>query len=903
MRDDVEILFPVQGLHEGSAYKDQPGRTTPSCLNVVDRDPVTDRERGASRPGTTKFNASQMSGSNAIVAGLSVTRIDGRVTYTAVESESPAQEPAVVDQIALPSRLDCLDIAVDEQSNLYVAAGTSGGGTGLNYIVKYNAGLQQQWLFALPMERYTDVVKSIRIDGEGSIYAVVSGSVTGPTKIYCFEETGITAIPLRSVWQGGLDAPNNGWWSCCAVGMGVLYAIELTPSLGVFLHRYDGIDDANPRLTWSAKIRATAGEEAYAIAMADDGAAIVALVDDTNPPNANGKLEKFGPMQPDTTTPAGTTDAGSLDIWTYTEEGVGQAIVNKDGFLYTMGYGSGGPYIRKLRDDGATVTSIASFSTAAATYFKGASALAVDDNGAVYATIDDAGGTDVVLEKVNSSLAAALWDVTGDNLATAGLDAICVAVDPKYADAGATSPIPEFVYVGTVADSSSYYAIHKLRIANVVTSAGTPRETFSVCVANGNIRKVTASSIATPAGTPTLDATARWTMAVSGLNRVLFTDGRQYKSMDLLAGTDGTVSAWVASAGEIPRRGRLIALWQNAAVIAGFEENPNQWAMSAVGDYDNWDFFPPDDGIGAAVIGSDSRAGLCPDIINVLSPWTDDLLIVGGDKTIQRMTGHPRAEGRFDVVTDQTGMAFGQQTCLGPDGSMYFIGSRGGFFRLIPGATPQEISLEAISDRFRDMDVGSNRFMLAWDDRLKGVWIFVTPYSAGAATHYFWSARRGGVWPQQLAAAAGAPHPPPGWVKEGDAAAPRQIGLGCADGYVRYLNESAKDDDGTAIDSYVFMIVIGERGDELRLNRWRGVMGNGSEDVSLDVYELEQPDFNTLPAASFTATLAAGRNDEIHEPVRGNAIAVRIRNNQTNRRWSFESLVAAQGYAGRSRNR
>lgn len=910
---DMEIPAPIKGFHEGAAYKDQPPLTTPSCLNVIDRDPATDRQRISTRPGTSKYVASQVNSSNAVVEGVCVTRIDGRVTYTPVESEDPAQDPAIVRQFALPSRLDCLSIVCDEQSNLYIAAGTSGGGTGINYVVKLNSHFQQQWLYALPMARNTDVVKSVRLDDDGGIYAVITGSTAGPTLIVKLEETGIPFAPVAELWR--VQAPNGGWFTDSAIRFGVMYAVELTSASGVFLHRYDDIDAVNPTLTWSAKIRATGGEECYAVAIADDGAAICAIVDPSNPPDANGKLEKFGPQKPDETTPANTTSAGSLDTWTYTEEGVGQAVRIEGGFIYTCGFGTGGPYVRKLRDDGASVTSIASYGNTSETEFKGATALDVDQSGNIYVTIADNSdnGTDVVVEKINAAMDATLWSVTGDDLGTANCDGFAVCVDPKYADSGATTPIAEYLYVGTERDANTDYAVHKLRLANVVTGEGSPRETFQVCVAGGNIRKVTSSAVSTPDGSPTLDATARWTMAAAGLNRVLFTDGRQYKTMDLLAGTNGSVAEWTPTAGEIPRRGRLLSIWQNAANVAGFEENAHQWAMSAVGDFDNWDFFPPDDGPGAAVLGSDSRAGLCPDAINCLAPWMDDLQLFGCDHTIQRMTGHPRAGGRFDVVTDITGMAWGRPFCKDPLGAMYFVGSRGGFFRLTPGSTPLEISLDPLSDRFRDIDIGANRFNLVWDDRLKGVWVAVTPYSAGASTHYFWSARSDSWWPIKFAASSGAHNPTSLWVSDGDAPGDRVLLMGCADGYVRKFAEAGKDDDGTAIDSWVYLPLLMPVRDEWRLNDWRAVLAQGSDDVTMTVYALEQPDFGQInadpldPASSvtawFSATLGAGRNDAIHEPTKGNAILVRIRNNTANKRWSLESLSATRAYAGRSRNR
>jgi len=909
MANTIPIPLPLKGFYEGSSYQDQPVGTTPSCLNMRTRDPLTDRLRLTTRLGIEKFNASRVSGANAVVEGLSVTRIDGRVTYTPVESV-PA-EPGIVAQVALPSYTDCLDIQCDQQSNLYVAAATSGGGTGRNFVIKYNSALTEQWQFAVPMQRNTDVVKAVRLDEEGGIYVVVQSSARsatgGPTRIYKLEETGLDFAPVRIAWA--VDAPQGGWFTCCAVGMGVMYAVEDTNAGGVYLHRWDDIDAANPNLTWSAKVRNTAGEECYCIDIADDGGAILGFVDPTSPPAAVGHVEKFGPTAP-------TGGPPVTPVWTYTNAsgGIGQAVKNKGGFIYTQGYGTGGTpaYVRKLVDAGGSVSSSASRATAGGTQFKGASSLDVDDNGNVYLTTDDAGGTDVILEKVVPAFSSTAFDVTGDDLGTAGTDAMCVAVDPKYADAGATvsgGPIAEYIYVGTVADSVTHYAVHKLRIANVATSAGTPRETFSVAVAaNGDIRKVTSAAVSSPSGFPSLDA-SRWIAAAAGLNVVLFTDGRQYKKLDLLNGTNGTVSDWNASAGEIPRRGRLLSIWQNCANLAGFEENAHQWAMSARGDFDFWDFFPAATGGPTAVLGSDSRAGLCPDAINCLAPWTDDLQIFGCDHTIQRMTGHPLDDGRFDVVSDITGMAWGRPFCKDPNGVLYFVGSRGGFFRLIPGSAPDEISLDPLSDRFRDMDIGAYRIRLVWNDREKGVHVFITPYTPGTTTHYFWSARENAWLPDRFASTN---HDPmSAWITDGDAATDRLLLMGCQDGYIRKWSESTKNDDGSAIDSWVYIPVIMPPGEYRRLNNWRAVMAMSSDDATLTAYELECPDFNLINAdplsatssitATFSATVSAGRNEGIHEPVRGNAVLVRVRNNTVDKRWSIESLTADEGEAGRSR--
>lgn len=929
-RTPIDILFPFKGLHEGAAYARQPQGTTPSCLNVIGRDPVTDRLRGGSRPGTRKYLASAVNGANPITAGICVTKIDNRVTYTTRTSIGSSQ---IVAQTAQPSRLDTVSMASDQQGNIFCAAATSGGGTGLNCLVKYNSALVRQWVYALPQGRPTDVLKSVRLsedpDGRLGIYCVVtgSGSSGGPTRIYKFAEDFLDNVRLE--WY--LDAPNGGWWTDCSVADGVMYALELTTTPTTYLHRYSNIGSLVPTPDWvdattgisgKAIRTGTGAEEAYCITHADDGAALVGIVDPAVI-NANGAIEKFGPMSPDETTPATATSAGSLARWTTrgtltSEQGLGQSIVNKGGYLFTNGYGSGGSNyrVRRIKDLGATVSDSGGDGALAQTLdgnttFVGANSLVVDDDLNVYVTTDST-TTDTVVTKLAAADFTKAWEITGATLGVTDMNAYALLLHPRNADTGGTDEQAEFLYVGTESEASNYYTLHKVRLVDVTQADGSARTTFNYAVCNGALRHVTRDGANALSGTASISTTERFVCMAAGLNRVLITDGLSYFSIDPLTGTYGTVSAWAATSGEIPPRARQVYIWGGAAVLVDFEHNPHQWAMSAVGDFDDWNFFPVRPDNADAVLGSDSRAGVCPDIITTFIPIFDDLALFGGDHTIQRMDGHPLEGGRFALVTDITGIARGPGSwCKTPNGTIYFVGSRGGFFSITPGSLPTDLTLEPLSDRFRDIDIGANKFHLVWDDRLKGVWVFITPYAGSTTTHWFWSAREDAWWPIRFASES--LDPLAVWVFDGDAPGDRAILIGGKDGIVREFAEDAASDDGLAIDSWVYLPVLGGQHTEIRLSNFRPVLSHDSDAVDFRVYSLDNPDFNLLSTDALSATtnisagvsktLEASRGNNIRDRIRGNALLVRLRNSTAGRRWAMETLAADLEPAGRARTR
>lgn len=66
----MEIKFPIQGLHAGVAYQDQPPLTSFSLSNVMPLNVGEQRLTGGQRPGTTKWDSTQIGGGAYPVMGI-----------------------------------------------------------------------------------------------------------------------------------------------------------------------------------------------------------------------------------------------------------------------------------------------------------------------------------------------------------------------------------------------------------------------------------------------------------------------------------------------------------------------------------------------------------------------------------------------------------------------------------------------------------------------------------------------------------------------------------------------------------------------------------------------------------------------------------------------------------------
>lgn len=219
----------------------------------------------------------------------------------------------------------------------------------------------------------------------------------------------------------------------------------------------------------------------------------------------------------------------------------------------------------------------------------------------------------------------------------------------------------------------------------------------------------------------------------------------------------------------------------------------------------DWEYSPETLSATMAVAGNNSPAGKIGDIITAVIPYSDDVLIFGGDHTIHRMDGDPADGGTRSLVSDTVGIAWGRAWCKSPEGIVYFMGSRGGIYRMDPsGGVPNRLTAGSIDERLADINMDTNIVRLTWDDREIGVLIRITPKTAGVATtHYFWDVRNEAWWVDDY---ANTQHNPKCVLLfDGDAPADRVVLEYGQDGYIRQRNIDAGSDDGVSINSEIWL--------------------------------------------------------------------------------------------------
>jgi len=424
-------------------------------------------------------------------------------------------------------------------------------------------------------------------------------------------------------------------------------------------------------------------------------------------------------------------------------------------------------------------------------------------------------------------------------------------------------------------------------------TALTQRTIVNYAVTNGTVAKFTSSAFTTATnGSGALSTTAPVIFSAQLNGAVYFADGANEKKW---TASTNTVAAWVASPGTLPASGsdrpRLIETWRGRIVLSGLKGDEHNWFMSEMGDANDWDYSPSTANATQAVAGNQQDAGKSPDIINGMIPFSDDILIFLGDHTIYQMTGDPAESGRIDSVSTSIGGAWGRAWCMAPDGSAYFFGSRGGVYRLVPGSKPQSVTQGSIEERLASVNLNTHLVRLAWNDREKGVNVFITDLGGGASTHYFYDTRNNSWWLDKFA--TNDHNPTCVHVFDGDAVADRAVLIGGQDGYIRKFDHDtpAANDDGVAIDAYAYLGPIQlQNRPKLMLTEMKGAVATGSNPVTWDLYAAETAEAAKAASSKSNGTFAAGRNRSDRARVTGHDIFVRLRNNTSGQKFAMEFL-------------
>jgi len=506
---------------------------------------------------------------------------------------------------------------------------------------------------------------------------------------------------------------------------------------------------------------------------------------------------------------------------------------------------------------------------------------------------------------------------TEDHGVTAYQNGYCVTVpqnEPEFdADDFTASGFPraEFATVGLETDDNSTTdpseALRKFRTALATVLTNTPRDFRYLAIAGGALSKRNGASWASVAGV-SFSNTATYLASTTHQQKLYITDGSTYgvytPKTDLL-------EAWEATgSGSMPQKCQLITTWLDRVVMARGSGDPHNWHMSAAGDPLDWDNFPPVPNDLMAISGNNADiTGLCPDIINTLVPYNDDLLLFGCDSSIYALVSNPVSGGAFDLVSDITGMAFGRSWCKDPSGVLYFFGSKGGVYRMVPGGQPEHLSDArsgndvSIERRLRDMDLSAYRVELVWDHENMGLRVYLIPFVVGGTASlefYFWSHKTAAWWPDSMVDAGHQPYSIA--VFDGDDPDDRVVAHGCQDGYVRLISKDAKDDDGLPIDSWVIYGPIRTDGDlETKLIKLRAVMAHDLAPVMVQVYVNSSTKLPEEPV--WCGEFAPGLSDTLSVRQRGAYVWIKVGNVSAGQRWAIEELSASVSRGGRRRAR
>jgi hypothetical protein len=304
----------------------------------------------------------------------------------------------------------------------------------------------------------------------------------------------------------------------------------------------------------------------------------------------------------------------------------------------------------------------------------------------------------------------------------------------------------------------------------------------------------------------------------------------------------------------------------------------------------------------AAVAGNASRAGAIGDALNCLMPWTDDVLVLGGDHSIYQVQGDIAAGGQILAVSEAVGTLGPDCWDLDPTGTMYFVGTDG-VYRMTVGSQPVNISSAAIRDFFVSINRTTTYVVANWDRDRNGLWIHLTPVNSGATTHLFYDASGGGFFPLQYPVTNG---PISAATFDGDGPLDRQLVLGGRDGYIRKFDPTVLvDDNGTAsanISSYVQIGPYRPNGDAALavLEALEVMLGDAPAGFSESQFQMiltiqsgkDALTALTVPTSSLSFTfIKQSRRKRLLQRISGGSFFFKIAG-VANKLWSLEKLVA-----------
>lgn len=530
--------------------------------------------------------------------------------------------------------------------------------------------------------------------------------------------------------------------------------------------------------------------------------------------------------------------------------------------------------------------------------------IAVDANGNTFWPLgwtDESDNLNTFTYRVLDTSGAKVLDYDTSSEEAGSQNAHAVQVPSTIPDyEGDPVSIAETVWVATTGEgingsTFNLDTVRRTKLVDATPNGLSPRITKAVAVHGGEVVEFEKEALtAIGAG---LDPESALVQTTVLFGKLYFTDGQNYKVWTPRSGEFGD---WTAeSSGELPKRCALLTRYRGRAVLARSLDDPQAWFMSAIGDPSDWSYFRAVPTVDQASSGATSRAGFCPDIINALIPYSDDTLIAGGDKELWLLRGDPEEGGQWDQLSDTTGMAFGDSWCKSPEGIVFFLGSRGGAYAMIPGRVPERLTQNTIERRMREVDFTKYRPQLLWNDFDEGFHVFLIPLPGvtGEVEHFFWSQKTRSWWPDVFDETIS---PTAATILDSDVPDDRRLLILGGDLVIRKWDSLAHDDDGIGIDSVVRIGPLTPGGEgRFRFSHLHVVLSDASDGAEARWYVSDRPDLPRGPV--LVQDVMGGRSPRSTKKVSGARVWLDIGSARSGERWSYEAAYARSYRAGRAR--
>jgi len=366
--------------------------------------------------------------------------------------------------------------------------------------------------------------------------------------------------------------------------------------------------------------------------------------------------------------------------------------------------------------------------------------------------------------------------------------------------------------------------------------------------------------------------------------------------------------------GTMPTSASIIALAFGRIYLAGFPEDPHQWGATRVFNPFDLNYDASTDDVLRAVAGGYTQAAKCPDIVVGIIPYKDDYVVFGCASSCYVLIGNP-TEGEMFAIKGTGGLLSKFSHSWDSMGNLYLLTNKG-LLRIPPGfGPPENLTIDRWPEFITDLahNASTDRLTLGYDQKRNGLLVSKTTFSTGANSCWWYDFSTEGLFPENYPTAMAITYQ----FYSDDA---EELILGCADGYLKNHNKTAKDDDGTAIDSYLSLgpIPLGNSPvGEGTIGPIDVVLGGGGASGSeTDSDDADYKVFTADTAAELIEKLVADgtpifagtitgpgrrRGSKRTQSARGVYGGVRLENDTASESWIFECLNVGQKPKGRAK--